>query len=1474
MPLPALAHQGGDHSATHAGSAAATELTGRIETVTVIDRAAGTSAAYSMLAIANGARYRLENIGAGNAGTLVTVTGRVSAHTLVADRVRGAQAQPAAVTPKASVRGQRTGTIRVFHVDYPDGTSEFGYDLRDGTGRGNVIDLGTPLPGVENGARATVSGPIDARGYISVDTIEILSSPMPATNAPMAKATAAAVTTSFATAPLNTPTNGAAPWSYNADPFTIASITSSVYGAAPTKSTAEYYKEVSFGAQLISGSVLNASGAWLKATAARPGSCGTSAELDNWLSYIESQAELQAASATPPISGLNWSSYPNGILYIANSLPCGWSGLGYIGFERSYTNGTASLGVVGHEFGHNFGLYHAGSLDCGANVIAASGCSVTEYGDPFVIMGNIQSGHFNAHQKNILGYIPGGFVTHSSGTVTYDLGPIESPSQTLYGIAIPTSKSNRTYLIEFRQAIGFDASVPGISALGAQVRVAYPFENQCSGCSGKNDDTQILDMTPGTASFTDAALLVGQTYTDTTVTPNVSIQVMSGSATKLTVKVSTGGTTSTTTTLASSANPSTQGQNVTITASVTGNAPTGNVAFKDGGNNISGCTAVALTGSGNTRTAACTTGSLAIGAHSITADYAGDVNNSASSSSPLSQAVKAASTTTLVALPNPSTSGANVTFTATVAGSAPTGSVGFTSDGANIAGCTAIALSGSGNSRTAACTTSALAVGAHSIVANYGGDSNNGTSSSAPLSQTVNGAGPASTTTSLASNVNPSTSGSSVTFTATVNGSTPTGNVGFTSDGAGIAGCAAIALAGGGNSRTAACTTSALTPGTHAIVASYAGNGGNQASASPPLSQIVSAPNVAATTTTVTSAANPSPPGQLLALTATVVASPPVASGTVAFTANGAPISGCSGLPVVPSGNARVATCSTTLQSGAYSIVATYGGEAASLPSTSMVFSQVVPFAATGNTIQIPTSAYSVNESAGAVQVMVTRTGDVSAGAYVDYATVAGTATASGDFTAASGTLNWAPGDSTPRIITVPIANDGTAESNETFTVNLLPPNGAALGASAGTTVTILDDESAPTAMPGQATVVQNPYGTMSVQGGTLNGNIISNLQKSAVIQLGANAGGAGSFAQIDFQGLQIGAGNTLTIRSGAAGQTVVLTNTNGATVVVAGLLQAQGGGAAAPNLVVKCGCGITIDAGGVVSAPGGLTLDALDPGHASGNNIVNQGTVNGGASLMLFASTLNGWGSFLGDATTISVLGNANNPIQGAHYLANGLHLFPSTGNSVAATLSAYGPAKQVINLIVHGNATFAMPSAWPNGSPLPPNNRPVMPSEVRAAGVPDPAYGAGSMIVQATGNLTLNGGVSQDLVFPGGVVLKAAGTLDVHGTAIDNGWTTSGASFQGVFLEAASIVDTLGANGISVRTNDLNWVNFSVRPTVPVKTWTLQRQGDGTAKFVAADATAPHLNFFGVVSETGAAGNCWTCLFNPQAIDFSTAP
>jgi glucose/arabinose dehydrogenase len=101
----------------------------------------------------------------------------------------------------------------------------------------------------------------------------------------------------------------------------------------------------------------------------------------------------------------------------------------------------------------------------------------------------------------------------------------------------------------------------------------------------------------------------------------------------------------------------------------------------------------------------------------------------------------ASTTATLSSSINPAPTGTAVTFTATVTGSAPTGTVQFADNAVTIAGCAAAPLAGSGNVRTASCTTSALAAGSHSIVAQYGGDAFNRPSTSAALTQTIGAAG-------------------------------------------------------------------------------------------------------------------------------------------------------------------------------------------------------------------------------------------------------------------------------------------------------------------------------------------------------------------------------------------------------------------------------------------------------------------------------------------------------------------------------------------------------------------------------------------------------------------------------------------------------------------------------------------------------------------------------------------------------------
>src|SRR5581483_2686003 len=120
-------------------------------------------------------------------------------------------------------------------------------------------------------------------------------------------------------------------------------------------------------------------------------------------------------------------------------------------------------------------------------------------------------------------------------------------------------------------------------------------------------------------------------------------------------------------------------------------------------------------------------------------------------------------------------------------------------------------------------------VGAHPMTAAYLGDANNAPSTSPAVSQVVT---QASTSTAIASSLNPSGLGQPVTFTATVTGVGPTGAVTFL-DGVTTIGTAAVT---GG---IATFTTTALGLGDHSVTASYGGDANNIGSTSPAFTQKV-----------------------------------------------------------------------------------------------------------------------------------------------------------------------------------------------------------------------------------------------------------------------------------------------------------------------------------------------------------------------------------------------------------------------------------------------------------------------------------------------------------------------------------------------------------------------------------------------------------------------------------------------------------
>ena len=273
---------------------------------------------------------------------------------------------------------------------------------------------------------------------------------------------------------------------------------------------------------------------------------------------------------------------------------------------------------------------------------------------------------------------------------------------------------------------------------------------------------------------------------------------------------------------------------------------------------------------------------------------------------------QAPTSTAITAAPNPSGYGQSVTFTATVtSGGDPvtTGTVQFADDGTGLGAAVPVASDG-----TATYTTSALTAGTHPITATYSG-SDDLAGSSGSRSQVVT---KASTTTALTSSGTPSQVGSPVTFTATVTaGAAPVGagSVTFSIDGTDQA---PVAVNGSG---VATSTTSALTVGSHTIVARYGGTANYDVS-DDDLDQVVSALE---STTVVVSAPNPSVYGADVTFTATVTSgATTVTTGTVQFSEGGTPYGPA--LSLAADGTASLTA--GLLPVGTHTITATFSGNA------------------------------------------------------------------------------------------------------------------------------------------------------------------------------------------------------------------------------------------------------------------------------------------------------------------------------------------------------------------------------------------------------------------------------------------------------------------------------------------------------------------------------------------------------------------
>ena len=385
------------------------------------------------------------------------------------------------------------------------------------------------------------------------------------------------------------------------------------------------------------------------------------------------------------------------------------------------------------------------------------------------------------------------------------------------------------------------------------------------------------------------------------------------------------------TSLASSANPSTGGQQVTYTATVTNTDGGGTVTFTDGGNTIGDCpSAVALNASDQ---ATCVTSYTFGGTHSIVATYSGDTNTLGSASPALSQVVSAPAATSgsLTQSAFSVNTGQPVTFTATVTPTDGGGTVDFGSLNPGTGNCTAVPLNAAGQ---AICTEIPTAPQTTLVNAVYSGDAG----FAGGLLGTVQIKAFQQTTTAVTSSANPSAVSQQITYTATVSPANQDGQITFTDNGQDLANqntdCVNLTPDASG---TATCTWTYSAAGLHSIVASFDGFGlPDESSVSTPLIQAVG--TFGATSTSVVSSANPGTTGQALTYTATVTGSD--GGGTVSFYDSGNPVTGCQSVSLDASGDAACAQ--TYADTSPHAIVAVYSGDAGFAGSDSAQLNETV----------------------------------------------------------------------------------------------------------------------------------------------------------------------------------------------------------------------------------------------------------------------------------------------------------------------------------------------------------------------------------------------------------------------------------------------------------------------------------------------------------------------------------------------------
>ena len=443
------------------------------------------------------------------------------------------------------------GTLEILHEDAETGSS-YHFFIHSTSGRQSLHFAGRTPDHLTTGARVRVKG-VQVQDMLALGDTTTSMQQLAAAPSPIAlgEQRSVVILVNFLDAPIQ--------------PYTVESARSAIFDA-----TSAFFLENSYQQTWLAGDIVG----WFTIPV-------SSATCD--YASIASYAQSAATAA-----GVNLASYTHQ-LYAFPSNACGWWGLSSVGGSpsQSWINGAFELPVLAHELGHGHGLWHSHSLDCGATAVIGSSCVTNEYGDIVDVMGAGEPAHFNAFQKERLGWLNYGVsppITTVSTDGAYTIGNYETAGSAAKALKIFKSKDAVTgqstwFYVESRQASGFDdfLSDPSTGAQNVTGGLLVHIGTDASGNS-----SFLLDMTPATSVaywWYDPALAAGQTFTDPDTGTTITASWVNSAGAGVAVKFGKPATNSPALSLSTSQPTYARGQTASITAKMTtGGAPVAKAA--------------------------------------------------------------------------------------------------------------------------------------------------------------------------------------------------------------------------------------------------------------------------------------------------------------------------------------------------------------------------------------------------------------------------------------------------------------------------------------------------------------------------------------------------------------------------------------------------------------------------------------------------------------------------------------------------------------------------------------------------------------------------------------------------------------------------------------------------------------------------------------------------------------------------------